>query len=151
MCAVAQRFVRDTAIAQDIAQEVIIKYWMSPNRDNVKSVKDYLFTMTKNASLNYLRSKRREELRYEKLSKEEQEFEEAFFSYLVEEEFNQILVNVIDSLTPPYNRVMRYALSGLGNKEIAFLLDISVNTIKFMKATAIRKIREQLPQYVNKE
>ncbi len=143
MCATAERFVKCPAVAEDIAQDVIIKYWLSPHKDKIKSPRDYLFIMTKNSSLNYLRSKKRERLRYENIAADS-EREAEFFSQLVEEEYNQILIKAIDKLPKPYDRVIRYALSGLTNVEIGFLLDISINTIKFMKANAIKKIKEEI-------
>ncbi len=141
VCAVAERFVKSSAIAQDIAQEVIIKFWVNPNRENISSVDDYLFIMAKNASLNYLRGKKREEKRYFSLHLDGED-ECELFNLLVEEEYNQLLISAIDQLPKPNARVIRYALSGYNNKEISVLLGISVNTIKSMKYSSIRKLRD---------
>ena len=61
MRAVALRFIGSPDIAQDITQEVIIKFWK--NRENypdIESASSYLYTMIKNESLNYLRGTERE-------------------------------------------------------------------------------------------
>lgn len=137
----AERLVKSESIAKDIAQDVIIKFWEKTTKDNISSVDDYLFIMVRNASLNYLRSRKREEKRYFSLILET-ENEQELFSLLVEEEYNQLLINAINQLPKPNARVIRYALSGYNNKEIALLLGISINTIKSMKYSAIRKLRE---------
>jgi len=139
---VAERFVKSSAIAQDLAQDVIIKYWVNQNRENITSVNDYLFIMIKNASLNYLRGKKRETQRYFNINSESADKDDELFNILVEEEYNQLLISVIDQLPKQNARVIRYALSGYNNKEISILLGISINTVKSMKYSAIRKLKE---------
>lgn len=129
-------------IAQDIVQEVIIRYWTNPNKETITSVNDYLFIMVKNASLNYLRGKKREEQRYLNIHSERDDKDDELFNILVEEEYNQLLISLIEQLPKPNARVIRYALSGYNNKEISILLGISINTVKSMKYSAIRKLRE---------
>ena len=55
MC-LALRFIGSPDIAQDITQEVIIKFWKNrANYENIKSSDNFLYTMIKNEALNYLR------------------------------------------------------------------------------------------------
>ncbi len=98
--------------------------------------------MVKNASLNYLRGKKREEQRYLNIHSERDDKDDELFNILVEEEYNQLLISLIEQLPKPNARVIRYALSGYNNKEISILLGISINTVKSMKYSAIRKLRE---------
>ena len=52
MCAVALRFIGSPDIAQDITQEVIIKFWKNrANYENIKSSDNFLYTMIKNEAL----------------------------------------------------------------------------------------------------
>ena len=45
MCAVALRFIGSPDIAQDITQEVIIKFWKNrKNYENIKSTDNFLYT-----------------------------------------------------------------------------------------------------------
>ena len=72
MCAVALRFIGSPDIAQDITQEVIIKFWKNrANYENIKSTDNFLYTMIKNEALNYLRGSQREKQRYNHLEVEE--------------------------------------------------------------------------------
>ena len=60
MCAVALRFIGSPDIAQDITQEVIIKFWKNrANYENIKSTDNFLYTMIKNESLTYPQKKRK--------------------------------------------------------------------------------------------
>ena len=68
ICTIALKFVGSSDIAQDIAQDVIVKFW--ENRKQYKtldSVENFLFIMTRNESLNYIRSVKRENERYKQL------------------------------------------------------------------------------------
>lgn len=140
ICAVAMRFV-DKDTAQDITQDVLSKFW--ENREqykDVKSLDDFLFVMAKNAALSYLRSRQRENERYKQMEREEAE--EQVFHSLVEEETNQLLIHAINLLPAQTAHVMRLALSGYSNKEIALLVNVSVNTVKTLKYGGVRKLRE---------
>lgn len=138
MYAVALKLVHTHETAQDIVQDVVVKYWQRRDTDAVQSESDYLFIMVRNASLNYLRSRKREQERYGHMDAPE---EDDIFRVLVEEELHRLLMAAIDKLPEQTSRVMRLALSGLDNKEIAQLLGISVNTVKTLKYGAIRKLK----------
>lgn len=142
LCTIAIRFVGSPDIAQDIAQEVIIKYWNNrKNNQEINSTENYLYIMVKNEALNYLRGIERENQRYNTLSTEEQDAPQ-ILNKIIEEETNQILVHAINQLPTQSARIMRFVLSGYENKEIAQLIGVSVNTIKTLKYGAIRKLKE---------
>lgn len=142
----ALKFVKSTEIAQDITQEIIIQFWNNKITGITPEKMDhYLFSMVRNESLNYLRSIKRETLRYSKIEQNESE-EPEIFNLLLEEETNQMLLSAISTLPEQSARIAHLVLSGYENKEIARLLGISINTVKTLKYTAIRKLRE----YFNK-
>ena len=98
LCAVAVRFVGSSDIAQDIAQDVIIKFWENQhNQQDIKAIDNFLYTMVKNESLNYLRGIRRENQRYDKLEIEEYE-DPQVLNLLIAEDTNQALVSAINTL-----------------------------------------------------
>ena len=68
--------------------------------------------------------------------------EPQIFNLFVEEETIQRLQTAIGQLPEQSARIIRLALSGLENKEISRLLKVSVNTVKTLKYSAIRKLRE---------
>ena len=138
----ALKFVKSEAAAQDITQEVIIRYWENQEKcHTIESVENFLFVMIKNEALNYLLGLERENKRYARLENPETE-EPQIFNLFVEEETNQMLLTAIGQLPEQSARIIRLALSGLENKEISRLLKVSVNTVKTLKYSAIRKLRE---------
>lgn len=144
MCAVALRFIGSPDIAQDITQDVIIKFWKNRQvHENIESIDNFLYTMIKNESLNYLRGTEREKKRYDKLEIEEYEHP-TVLNQLIEEDTNQILIDAIDKLPKQSARIMRLVLSGYENQEIAQVMGVSVNTIKTLKYTAMKKLKEFL-------
>lgn len=140
--ATALKFVKSPDYAENVVQEVFIRFWEKRPLDvQVNSEKDYLFTMVRNHSLNYLRSLKREQERYNQLEIEESE-EAEIFNLMVEEESNYQLEIAIRTLPEQSARIIRMSLSGYENKEIARLLQVSINTVKTLKYGAIRKLRE---------
>ena len=66
LCAVAFKFTGDYEAARDIVQDVIVKFWeMQEKKGFSGSLGDFLFILTRNESLNYLRSLGRERRRHE--------------------------------------------------------------------------------------
>lgn len=108
---------------------------------NLDSIDDFLFIMIRNEAISHLRQVKHEKERYAKLPQDESE-DPAILNILIEEESNQILVNGINQLPPQAALIMRLVLSGYDNKEIALLIDVSINTVKTLKYGAIRKLRE---------
>lgn len=144
MCAVALRFIGSPDIAQDITQDVIIKFWKNRQvHENIESIDNFLYTMIKNESLNYLRGSEREKKRYDKLEFEAYEHP-TVLNQLIEEDINQILIDAINKLPKQSARIMRLVLSGYENQEIAQVVGVSVNTIKTLKYTAMKKLKEFL-------
>ena len=138
---VAARFV-DPNTAQDITQNVIYKFLEKKEQiDRIENLDNFLFTMIKNEALTYLRSAKNENKKYDNLSREDAEAPEVLH-IMIEEETNQILMNAIDQLPPQTAHIMRLVLSGYDNKEIATLVNISLNTVKTLKYGGIRRLRE---------
>lgn len=138
---VASRFV-DPDTAQDITQNVLYKFWEKRDQlDQIKLLDNFLFTMIKNEALSYLRSLKNENNKYNGMPRDEEEHLEVLH-IMIEEETNQILVNAINLLPAQTAHIMRLVLSGYDNKEIATLVNISLNTVKTLKYGGIRKLRE---------
>ena len=139
---VASRFV-DPDTAQDITQNVIYKFWEKKEHiDQIKDLDSFLFTMIKNEALTYLRSSKNETNKYCKIPLQEDEEAPEVLHIMIEEETNQILINAINQLPSQTAHIMRLVLSGYDNKEIAILVNISLNTVKTLKYGGIRKLRE---------
>lgn len=143
LCAVAFKFTGDYEAARDIVQDVIVKFWeMQGKKGFSGSLGDFLFILTRNESLNYLRSLGRERRRHEQVAEESPEMDDAVWNTVVEQESNQLLLEAIASLSPREQRVIELALEGKTNREIGEVLEIAENTVKVLKNRSIHKLRE---------
>lgn len=142
LCAIAFKLTGNSEAAQDLAQEVIIKFWENGQQyEDLESIENYLFIMIRNESLNYLRGLAREKKRYEKVSLNNNR-EDSLWDTIIEQEANLLLIEAIAGLPPQCKRIVDLSLTGKNTKEIAEELDIAVNTVKVLKSRAIHKLRE---------
>ncbi|MBN2485153.1 MAG: RNA polymerase sigma-70 factor [Bacteroidales bacterium] len=138
---------------QEIVSNVFCSVWS--NRKSlwqVENIEAYLFTLTKNHSLNFLKKQSREpEYRRElplTLSSEGESPEDIFITA----EFNNFLQQQIAQL--PEKCRMVFLLSreeGLKYKDIAKILDISEKTVNAHMVSALKKIHESVCSYLNKK
>ncbi len=145
MCAVAMRFITDRDAAEDIAQEAFIKLWEKrATYKEIPCLKTFLYVSVKNLCFNYIRDKK---VTIDYTSPEAQNQEAIFKDYLIEEEAYRIIDNAVNALPPQSARIVKMCLEGKQNKEIAEILDISVNSVKTLKYNALNVLRSSLKDY----
>ena len=145
MCAIAMRFITDRDAAEDIAQEAFIKLWEKrPTYKEIPCLKTFLYVSVKNLCFNYIRDKK---VTIDYTSPEAQNQEAIFKDYLIEEEAYRIIDNAVNALPPQSARIVKMCLEGKQNKEIAEILDISVNSVKTLKYNALNVLRSSLKDY----
>ena len=84
---------------------------------------------------------------YLKEYEEELESECTFEDHVIEQETYLIVRKAVDSLPPQMRTIIRYALDGLKNPQIAKEMGIGEGTVRSLKQTAYRKLREQLKEH----
>ncbi|MEN7550230.1 RNA polymerase sigma-70 factor [Rapidithrix thailandica] len=145
MCMVALKYVEDEGVAKDIAQGVFVKLWEKRTEyQEVSSIKAFLYTMVRNASLNYLRDRKIRSIHHQQIEKESELFAR---NVEIEEESYRLLNAAIQQLPPRSAEIIKLNLKGLKNTEIAKELDISVNTVKTLKYNALKELRKLLKDY----
>lgn len=131
LCRFAFTILKDSNLSEESVSDVFLNIWVNRAKLNIiTSVKAYLFKSVRNQSLNYLRKEKYiyenlETLHSENLSK--QTSDNDFSRMELEEEILTILKKM------PNKRKLVFTLSridGLKYKEIADLLNISVNTVQ---------------------
>ena len=135
--------LHSSEFAEEAVNDVFLNIWQKRSSlKNIENLRNYLFTSTKNTSFNYLSKFRKERnttlddvlVRFEI---DELTPETAFFTNEVRYEIEQ----AINQLPPKTKLVFQMAkVEGLKYKEIAEILNISVNTIDNHIATAIKKL-----------
>jgi len=135
--------LHSSEFAEEAVNDVFLNIWQKRSRlKTIDSLTNYLYISTKNTSFNYLSKFRKERnttldevlVRFEV---DELTPETAFFTSEVRTEIEQ----AINQLPPKTKLVFQMAkVEGLKYKEIAEVLNISVNTIDNHIATAIKKL-----------
>ncbi len=144
ICVFSQKYMRDSELAEDIAQDVFIKVWEKKLKfPNLVALRAYLYKTAKNKCLNALEHNAVKKKYEEKVIKEEKT-EKFFFENLIEQETSRIIIQTIEKLPPQAKKILLLNLEGLKNQEIADQLNISINTVKNHKASAYKFLKETL-------
>ena len=146
LCLFANQYTEDEETSADIVQDSFAKLWQI--RDDffyLHQVKAFLYTAVRNKALNELElSKVVFEYAQKVIEKKKDSF---FHDAVVEEETYRILAEAIDKLPDQMRAIMRLAMEGKKNAEIAEQLNVSVETVHTLKKIAYKKLRIYLKEY----
>ncbi|TKG96411.1 sigma-70 family RNA polymerase sigma factor [Puteibacter caeruleilacunae] len=143
LCLFSEKFIHDSTIAKDIAQDAFIKIWNSDKEfENEKAAKAYLYVLVKNASIDFI--KEQKGITNVHADNEEIIAEDHFLQEIVREETYRMLDIALANLGEQTKRIVELTLQGNSNKIIADELEISVNTVKTLKLRAYKSLRDQL-------
>lgn len=144
-------FVKSKEAAEEIVSDVFIKIWeIKGTLHDINDLNVYLYTITKNFSLNYITKNRK--LRVINL---EDVNDDSFLNLITPEDSLIsaeiiLMVNAAINQLPPQCRIIFYLVkeSDLKYKEVATVLNISVHTVRNQMAIATKKIGDHLPSSI---
>ncbi|WP_438711986.1 RNA polymerase sigma-70 factor [Aquimarina muelleri] len=151
---VAQNYVSNKEDAEEIVQDVFVKIWKK-RKSISANINGYMFKVTKNSCLDYLRSQKT------KLSSVNNTLQlEAFLNYkaladdisssIIEKELEQKILRSINLLPEKCKEVfIKSRIDGLKNKEISGELDISVKTVENHMSKALKHMRLHLREFLS--
>jgi len=144
----ALSIVRTREAAEEIVQNVFVKIWQRrSDLPDIQNLRVYLYTATKNTSLNFLASKARQnitepfdhipiELGGSVLTPEQ---------ILITAEVDKKIQQAIEGLPPRCKMIFKLIREdALKYKEVAEILNITVNTIDVQMAIAVKRIAAAL-------
>lgn len=135
----AKRNMHSNIDAEDVVQECFVRLWEKmENITDIKSVKNYLYTMVRNECINRLKSKKVVEYR------ENYDTNNSSVDNVDEFDAIELMIVAIDALPPQYSKIMKCSAKGMHIKEIAEELDIAESSVKVMKTRSIKKLRNIL-------
>lgn len=141
-------FVHDQLVAQDIIQEVFIKFWEKRSQLEISySVSAYLNQSVVNACKNHLEYV---SVRQRYANKYRQDFDEEEIEYDTEEleRLRMRLHPFIDSLPDKCREIFILAcVEGLKYREVAERLGVSVNTVKTQVKVAYQRLRDEFDHH----
>jgi RNA polymerase sigma-70 factor (ECF subfamily) len=149
LCNAANKILDDRDAAEDVVQEVFLKYWNKREElTAIQSLKSYLYRAAVNTALNKLESNKR-------TSRLEES--EAGQTFIMDDRIhlNQLESRINDAINrlPPKCRAI-FVLSryeGMKYQQIADHLDISVKTVENQMGKALQIMRDKLKTYLSKD
>jgi RNA polymerase sigma-70 factor (family 1) len=136
--------VRSKEIAEELVEDVFVKLWA--NRHTITSIDNitvYLYVAVKNKALNKLSQKANELIAapFDYLDTTLNEFAADPYDLMITSEMMDRMHQVIETLPPRCKMIFKLIREdGLRYKEVAEILNISVNTIDAQMAIAVKKI-----------
>ncbi|BAV04326.1 RNA polymerase sigma-70 factor, ECF subfamily [Filimonas lacunae] len=140
----AVTLVRSREQAEEIVEDVLVKLWY--NRQNIAAIENltvYLYVAVKNQSLNALSHKAKELITasYDQLDINLTHTAVSPHDLLVTAEMMQRMQQAVDALPPRCKMIFKLVREdGLAYKEVADILNISINTIDAQMAIAVKRI-----------
>ena len=133
--------------AEDMAQEVFFKLWQQFDRISglLKNVEGYLFMMARNGCHNQYKKELRRRPSYKNYC---HTYTDAYYhDEVIVKEINRVTIKAVQRLPEKQKKVFIYREMGLARKEIADIMNVSVNTIDASINIAMKKVQ----QYVRRE
>ena len=142
--ALANYYVKDNDVAEDLVQDVFISLLESGYKFKTESeVKYFLYSSLKNKCISHFRKQKVRD-KYHKEVLSSQTDVEHFWDKVLEEDVYARLMAAVDTLPPQCKMVMMLTLEGLKIAEIAEKMEISVDTVKEYKSNGKRKLISRL-------
>lgn len=140
------QIIKDKADAEEIAGESLMKLWeRHENFDNLAAIKSFLYTTTRNASLNYIRQQERAANRHKEANYLSETRERDAFERIAETETYREIFVALNTLPPQCRKIFSmHFIEGKEYQQIADELNLSVATIRSQKARAIILLRQRL-------
>jgi RNA polymerase sigma-70 factor (ECF subfamily) len=147
LCGFSYTYVKSVDLSEEVVSDIFFNIWLKRSTLEIKSnLKAYLYTATRNRSINYLAKEKRnweslEVVDYESVSLENLPDEIINFK-----ELESMVESIIQKLPPKRQLVFRLnRIDGLSYKEISEVLSISINTVQNHMVKAVEFISNQYP------
>lgn len=152
----AQKFVMDTEVARDLAQDVFIFLWEKRETLHIeRSLDAYLFRAVHNSAINYLK---RESNKTQYIKKfilsfnEQKRYAHASANaheQLVFKDLSEKIETVVESLPEQCRNIFKMSrFKGMKNKEIAEIYNISPRTVETQIYRALKVLKENLVPFM---
>jgi RNA polymerase sigma-70 factor (ECF subfamily) len=151
LCGFAYTFLHSRETAEEIVQEVFIRFWEQRRQININtSFLSYLYTSVKNQSVNELR-KRNIRKQYEnEYAKADMENEDVIQDENTTGKIKKAVESACKKLPSKCREIFELSRNdGLTYEEIAEYLNISKKTVENQMGIAFQKLRQQLEPFLH--
>jgi len=145
----ALRFCKSPSVAEEITHDVFLKIWQqSGSLGQVQHFSTYLFTLTKNKSLDYLRTVAREEKLIEGLIQTMKQGHNDLQEILEANESSRLIQEAVEQLSPQKKLIFTLSRDGgLNHEQIAEQLQLSKSTVNNHLVASLKQIKQYLRQH----
>lgn len=142
----AYRYLMNAAMAEDVVQHVFTRLWEFRSELRVGiSLKNYLFTMTKNHVLNLIRNENSAVTKNYEMAQSAPAYEDNLMENLEKKEMMSSFYKALDMLPAQKREICLMKVEEeLTNQEIAERMNLSINTIKTHYSEALKLLRKHL-------
>ncbi len=145
----ADNIINDKDASHDVVQEVFLKLWHKRDKmDEILNQKAYLFKAVVNASINHLGTKKNKvsiyDIKLQSTDSSDTNFNAKELEIKIQAALNKL---------PPKCKAI-FVLSRfeeMKHKEIAYTLGLSLKTVENQMGIALKKMKEEISDYLNKE
>lgn len=149
LCNYAFRFLDEFEEAEEIVQDVFVKFW--EKCDTIaedSSLKSYLYRSVHNTCLNYLKHLKVRDSYRQHVMEQMDRYSEMKFDGDVEVNVQAEIYKAIDELPPQCQKIFKLSrFEGLKYQEIADHMGLSIKTIEVQMGKALRVLRERLKHF----
>lgn len=140
------RYLMNAEMAEDAVQHVFTRLWEFRSELRVGvSLKNFLFTMTKNHILNIIRNENNALAKNYEMAQAAPGIEDNLIENLEKKELMSLFYKALDKLPPQKRDIcLMKVRDELTNQEIADKLKLSINTIKTHYSDALKLLRVSL-------
>jgi RNA polymerase sigma-70 factor (ECF subfamily) len=145
LCYFSYTIIKDSAAAEDIAEDAFIKLWERHSKfENAATIKSFLYSVVRNASIDRLREKKKRIAYSKEIIHLAEEKESFILQQIIEAETYREVVASLKILPPKCRQIFRMIyFEGKDYGQIASELNLSINTIRVQKARALALLRQQ--------
>lgn len=150
--------IHNKSLAEEIVADVFIQVWQK--REHIAGIENltwYLYAATKNISLNYLRTERKQKhFDIDAVMLPYYVIEPSAVNNLASAELLQQVTKAINNLPPKCRLIFKLIKEdGLSHKKVAALLNLSIKTVENQMGIALKKlytaIQVNMPQHTVKQ
>lgn len=140
------RIIKDKEAAEEIVQDAYLKLWeRHENFYHASALKSFLFTVCKNASLDWLRHRKKETLNKQQIKYLSADSETSVLHHMIAAEVYADIHAAINTLPPQCRTIFRMLfLERKDYAQVAAELSLSVSTIRNQKARALTLLRNRV-------
>lgn len=147
----ARRYTGEKQAAEDIVQDCLCRLWVERERRSaaqIRNVPVFVLVMIRNRALNHIRKQNRI---FASEFDPESYVAHDFTDRIIARQNEDIIYGAVESLPENWRKIMRLVLQGMGNKEIAELSGVSIDSVKAIKTRAIARLREMIPPEIKSD